>query len=176
MEAQHRRGTIWIVSGLLICALLTVTYFLSIRRQLTDDEQKLIGAWCFSRPEDSNILHVYHFDPHGRAIEEHYYLTSATPTVPRLRMYGVWRLERDNRMVVERPGGIDGLIGEAARQVRVFRGDRQSDIPLLTRFYRLVGADASGLRFHTSRAAGSGKYEETELLMAPFTSVPGIKP
>ncbi len=169
MDVRRIRLSLWILGGVVLTLTLLGVWHLFSHRSLTPMEKRLVGAWSFPRPGDPSTLHVYRFRDDGRVVEEHYYLTSATPTTPRLRMHGVWRIESDGRLVVERPEGMDGAMVEVSRQIRNFGGDQKYDHPLLRRTYKLITADATRLTFRHRRLLDSGQYEEAELMMVPST-------
>jgi hypothetical protein len=170
-QPARSRWTWFILGACLLVAALLAASALPPRRTLTPLEQSLVGVWSFPRPEDPRILHVYRFFDDGLAREEHYYLKSATPTVPTLVMDGVWYVEPNNRLTVDAPTGPYGLRIEAARQLRDFLGDQQADFPLPLRWYRFISAGRDALRFQT----GDGKGGTVELVMVPFTSVADLK-
>jgi hypothetical protein len=168
-DRRKKRWPLLLIGGLAFVLLLAIAYWLTSPRELTATEENCVGSWCFPSADNPSTLIVYHFLADGRAVEEHYYLTSATPTVPRLTMHGVWRIEKDGRLLVEPSKGIAGVITEASRQIRTLRGDQRSDHPLHRRIYKFVSADDSGLKVLASRRVDSGEYEE--LVMEEFRGV-----
>ncbi len=162
------------------CIAVAVTLLVGFRpanhRKLTPAEEKCVGSWSFKELGHPSTLFVYHFSNDGRAVEEHYYLTSATPTKPRLKMYGVWHVERDGRLVVEPAPGATGAMVEASRMIKNLGGNNEYDFPILRRFYKIVSITPSELKFLVSRKQENGKYGPAELSMTPFTGVPVVKP
>ena len=165
------RYTLLFGAILLLTTLAAVFNGLS-QRGLSTTEQQYVGTWTFLSPEKPTTRIVYHFDPHGQATEEHFYLTSATPDVPQLTMYGAWRVERDGQLVVEQSGGITGLANEASRQLRSMAGRPSSQFRILRRTYRLTAMDSDVLHFVVNRRGETGEYELVELTM---TSVHGVQ-
>jgi hypothetical protein len=173
---KNRRMRRWILGGLVPAVALLVACGVAGHRKLTPTERQCVGSWSFTLDEQPATLFVYRFHDDGRVTEEHYYLTSANPTSPRLRMHGVWRIESDGRLIVDRPGGIDGVLTEAARRIQRLCGRREYEHRLCRRIYKLVSADAATLSCLVNRRTESGQYEETELVMKPFTGVPPSAP
>jgi hypothetical protein len=145
---------------------------LSRHRPLTTTELKCVGSWCFRMPETPSTLQVYHFADNGRVLEEHYYLTSATPTIPRLKMHGVWQVEQDGRLIVERARGVNGAILEVTRQARNLAGQEQYDFGILRRFYKVRRVEPGRLTVQDNLMVAPGQYELVELVMLPFDGVP----
>jgi hypothetical protein len=149
MNPKLRRGLLlWLVVGsFCLVVLLAGAGFLAEGRTLTPTEQQVVGSWEFTEAERPTTRVVYHFEPDGRAVEEHYYLTSATPLIPALAMHGAWRVESDGQLVVERVGGANGLAMEATRRVRSLAGQQRYQFPLLRRLYKLTTATPERLIF-----------------------------
>ena len=85
---------------------------------LNATETRCLGRWSFISPNDSTRLIVYQFDSRRRVREEHYYLTSATPTIPRTTMLGQWRVESDGQLIVEPSAGVDGMLDASSGKAR----------------------------------------------------------
>lgn len=169
---------------LLVSVLGGVTLLLAVgwlsrplsARDLTESERLCTGAWCFTEPDAPDTLFVYRFREGGRAVEEHYYLTSATPSVPRLKMHGVWRIDDDRWLVVEQAAGIGGVATEVSRRLRSLSGDRTSSHRILRRQHKLVSAEPDRLAFRVSRRTEPGEHREVELVMVPFDEALLSKP
>lgn len=170
MQYCRKRPVTLLLGGGAFLLLLGIAYWQAKPRELTPTEKSCVGSWCFTSADNPSTLIVYHFLANGRAVEEHYYLTSATPNVPRLTMHGVWRIEKDGRLLVERSSGIAGVFTEASRQMRSLRGDRRYEHRMLRRIYKFVSVDDGGLKVLDSRRVDSGEYEEVELVMLPFNA------
>ena len=149
MNLNRRRGLlVWLMAGsFLVVALLAGARFVAGGRSLTPTEQQVVGSWEFTELEQPTTRVVYHFEPDGRVVEEHYYQTSVTPGIPALTMHGAWRVESDGQLVVERIGGVDGLATEATRRLRSLAGQQQYQFPLLRRLYNLTSATPQRLIF-----------------------------
>jgi hypothetical protein len=174
MDAHRMRR--WILGGFVPAVALLVACGVASHRNLTPTERQCVGSWSFTLTEHPTTLFVYHFHDDGHVTEEHYYLTSADPTSPRLRMRGVWRVESDGRLIVDRPGGIDGVLTEAARRIQRLCGRREFEHRLCRRIYKLVSAETAALTCLANRQTEPGQYAEVELVMQPFTGVPRSAP
>jgi hypothetical protein len=139
-------------------------------RGLTGRERALVGTWSFFEPDDPHVRIVYRFHPNGRATEEHYDLKSARPTVPTIRMEGVWHVESDGTLVAEAATGPVGWWLEAARWGRETAGQPGNSHRMLRRFYRDTRVDEAGLHARVSRSSRSGKSQTVELVMEPVDS------
>jgi hypothetical protein len=165
-RSSRRRviGIFGLGSGVACSVLLTVLAW--PQSPLTELESRCVGSWEFTSPDNSSTLIVYHFGKDRNVREEHYYLTSATPMVPRITMVGQWRVESDDRMVVERRGGLKGLGDSGSGLIRgVLNDDRRLARPVSTRFYRIDSATARGL---------SVRSGEANFVMRPFQGPRGL--
>src|SRR4051812_6801482 len=89
------------------CMASVATGLMLLKRPdaLSARERACVGSWAFISPDNAMTRIVYQFDPDRRVREEHYYLSSATPGVPRITMLGQWHVEPDGRLIVESAGG-----------------------------------------------------------------------
>jgi hypothetical protein len=161
MDAKRssRKRLIGMVGIGVACSVL-LTVLAWPQSPLTELEARCVGSWTFTSPDRSSTIIVYHFGKDRNVREEHYYVTSATPTVPRIKMVGQWRVESNGRMVVERRGGLKGLGDSGSGLIRnVLGDDRRLAKPALTRFYRIDSATAQGL---------SVRNGEANFVMRPF--------
>lgn len=145
--ASRRRHRVLIGSVVVLLAIIALlTWQLGQPRSLSPLEQACVGRWSFPLDDEAKpVRKVYDLQADGQVREEHYYLSSATPEVPRLIMYGRWRVEPDRTLVVERAGGLSGLASEVTRRMRNLLGERQFQFPLLRRFYQVQQTGTDGL-------------------------------
>lgn len=132
--------------AVLLAVIALLTWQITQQRSLSPLEQACVGRWSFPPDDDAkHVRKVYDLRADGQVREEHYYLSSATSNVPRLIMYGRWRVEPDRTLVVERAGGMSGLASEVTRRMRTLLGERQFEFPLLRRFYKVQQTGTDGL-------------------------------
>ncbi len=133
---------------LIIAASIVV---LSSKPELTPLERQCVGSWSFVSPDQPSTVIVYHFGESRRVIEEHYYSTSATPTVPRIIFLGEWRIDKNDRLIVEAPGGLFGLLATVGGKLRaLIDSNRRTPRPILRRVYQVDAATPQGLNVQTS--------------------------
>lgn len=149
--------------AVLLAVIALLTWQIAQQRSLSPLEQACVGRWIFPPDDDAKHLRkVYDLRADGQVREEHYYLSSATPDVPRLIMYGRWRVEPDRTLVVERAGGLSGLASEGTRRMRSLLGEKQFEFPLLRRFYKVQQTGTDGLV-----VTASSKDGPTTLTLVP---------
>ncbi len=165
MKRTYRWG-LALAAALAFCVVacfVTRPYFVS----LTAAERLMVGSWTYISPDHAaKTMIVYHFAADRRVLEEHYYLTSASPTIPRISMAGKWNVDQDGRLTVEPDSGLwyarDSLSGWLNEY---FDDGRQAWVkPILTRFYRIKSANRHGIQVDCSRSGGG----QTSISMLPF--------
>lgn len=136
------------------------------RKPLSESEAACVGSWEYLSPDhDGPTLIAYHFRADRRVREEHYYLTSATPTVPRITMLGKWEVDRD-RLIVDRSRGVQGAVDQTSGLVRDALGDSERWArPVLTRFYKIKETATNSLTVECQRSEGKGSVE---IVTTPF--------
>ena len=142
------------------CVALVATGLMLLNRRgiaaLSATERPCVGSWAFISPDNATTRVVYQFDPDRRVREEHFYLSSATPGVPRITMLGQWHVESDGRLIVEPAAGLTGLADKVKGIARDALDDEgRIPRPILRRFYRLQGTTANQLT--VTAGVGGGK-------------------
>ena len=171
MSQRNRHVRWWLLGGVLIVVMVAGLCAVIERRpaQLSAMEKLCVGSWSHRVPGDDATLIVYHFEGNGRAREEHYYLTSATPDTPGVTLVGRWWVESDGQLVVEASGGLTGMLDVASGYARdVFSDDQRFARPMLRRFYWIDQATEKELRVHAN-ASGRGR---DDFVMRPFHGMP----
>lgn len=171
MDARKRGLVVAGVGVLVVMAVAAGVVCRQGGRTLTAQELPCVGAWGFVSPESPTTFQVYELRADGRAIEEHYYLTSVSPTIPSLVMEGVWQVDGD-RLVLDSPEGVAGFLTEASRLTREWTGQDQYPFPMLRRSFVLKSADADRLTCEVSLSDGHGGYAQAPLLMERFRGLP----
>jgi hypothetical protein len=156
-----------------IVAVLVLAYFATrpYRAALTASESLLVGSWGYISPDHKGrTAVVYHFGANRHVREEHYYLTSASPTVPRTTMVGRWSVDKDNRLTVEPNSGLsyagDSMCGWLNEYFD--NGKQAWSRPILTRFYDVRSAASSGIQVDCNRSGGG----RTSITMLPYGGDP----
>ncbi len=172
MKWTHRLGLVALVATLALC----VSAYFATRPHfaaLTATESLVVGSWVYLSPDHKGKTSiVYHFAADRRVREEHYYLTSASPTVPRITMVGQWSVDNDGRLTVEPDSGLSyardfmsGWLNE------YFDNGRQAWAkPILTRFYHVTSVASTGIQVDCSRSGGG----KTSFAMLPFNGDPTV--
>ncbi len=165
MQARVRRQGLW--SGIFIGVVCGMVAMRPLgRTPLSPVETACLGQWEYLSPDHTApTLIVYHFRENRRVCEEHYYLTSATPTVPRITMLGQWYADGD-RLIVDRSRGAIGALDQSRGWVRDALGDSERwPRPVLTRFYQIKSTATDALTVQCQRSGGKGNVE---IVMRPF--------
>lgn len=154
-------------------ALLVLAYFATRPHQavLTAPESRLVGSWAYISPDHKGrTAIVYYFGANRQVREEHYHLTSASPTVPRTTMVGRWSVDKDNRLTVEPNSGVayagDSMCGWLNEYFD--NGEQAWSRPILTRIYDVRSATTSGIQVDWNRSGGG----RTSVTMLPFRGDP----
>lgn len=136
------------------------------QKPLSPTESACVGSWEYLSPDHvGTMLIVYHFRNDRRVREEHYYLTSATPTVARITMLGRWSVDRE-RLIIERSRGMHGAMDQTSGWIRDALGDSERWArPVLTRFYTIKSTASDALTFQCQRSGGKGT---ADIVMRPF--------
>lgn len=170
MKKTHRFGLAALVATLAFCVLA----YLAIRPQfssLTKAESVIVGSWAYISPDHKGkTAIVYHFAADRRVREEHYYLTSAWPNVPRMTMVGKWSVDKDGRLTVEPDSGLSYVQNSMSGWLNEYFDDgRQAWAkPILTRFYRIKSATINGIQVDCNLSGG----RPTSISMLPFIGDP----
>lgn len=163
---MRTRSRLWAIVGMVlgVCGLIAMRPL--GRVPLSDKETACVGQWEFFSPDHAAAtLIVYDFRKDRRVREEHYYLTSATPTVPRITMLGAWHVDGD-RLIIERSRGVTGMLDQGRGWVRDSLGDSERwPRPVATRFYRVKATSSDALTVECQRSGGAGTVE---VVMKPF--------
>ncbi len=163
MQSSQR----WLWSFIVIAGLCGLVAMRPLgHKPLSPLEEACVGRWEFLSPDhQAPTLMVYHFQADRRVREEHYYLTSATPTVPRITMLGQWSVE-GKRLTVDRSRGVTGALDHTRGWIRDALGDSERWArPVLTRFYQVQATSADSLTVTCQRSGGKGTVE---IVMKPF--------
>jgi hypothetical protein len=140
---------------------------------LTPTEVGCVGSWAFISPDHpGETCIVYHLAGDRSVREEHYYLTSAWPGVPRITTRGKWGIDANGRLTVEPNDGILYVRDLASGWLNHYFDDgRQAwPCPALTRFYDVKSVTRKGIQLEADRSAGG----RTKITMAPFTGNPDV--
>lgn len=157
----------WMWSGVVIALLCGLVAMRPLgHKPLSPIESACVGQWEFLSPDHNHpTLIVYHFQADRRVREEHYYLTSGRPTVPRITMLGQWFVD-GKRLTVDRSRGVTGALDQTRGWVRDALGDSERwPRPVLTRFYQVEATSADSLTVTCQRSGGKGTVE---VVMRPF--------
>ncbi|MBD3673037.1 MAG: hypothetical protein HUJ26_05880 [Planctomycetaceae bacterium] len=174
MKKKHRFGLAALVAMLALC----VVAYLTIRphsASLTKAESAIVGSWAFISPNHKGkTVIVYHFDDDRHVREEHYHLTSAWPTVPRMTMVGKWSVDKDGRLTVEPDSGLPYMRASMSGWLNEFfdNGRQAWEKPILTRFYTIQLADSDGIQVDFPVSGGG----QTSICMLPFSGDPTAVP
>jgi hypothetical protein len=169
-KKTDRLGLCAAVAAVMACVAACYA-FVTRPALLTGTESRCVGSWAYICPDaPTKRCVVYHFAADRRVREEHYYLSSAWPTVPRITMVGRWSIDKDGRMTVEPDQGISyvghtmsGWLNE------YFDNGRQAwERPILTRFYDVKSATNTGIHVECSRSGGG----HIQFTMLPFRGDP----
>lgn len=168
MEARKKKMRIILAAAAVgMVVLLAAVVYSGRRGPLTAQEQKCVGNWSFLASAPPNTEIVYYLAADGSACEEHYYLTSATPKIARLRMFGQWSVNRSGQLVIEGSEGVAGSVHEVARWTRELMGDQQSDFPMLRRIFKIQSVSGDAITVTANRSGGGGLEE---IVMRPFVA------
>ena len=159
----------WIVLAIMTLVMVVMVVVAAIPSKLSVAESQCVGSWAFTEADDLDVQIVYHLHADRRAVEEHYYLSSASPQVPRLTFRGRWDVDSSGRLTVQPStrfhyagDALSGYIGS------FIDNSRQAWArPVLTRFYRIEAARDDGLDLRASR---DGK--EVRIRMLPYHRMP----
>lgn len=140
-------------------AVLILAYFATRSRQpaLTAPERLLVGSWAYISPDHKGkTAIVYHFGDNRQVREEHYYLTSASPTVPRTTMVGRWSVDKDSRLTVEPNSGLSYACDSMRGWLNEYfdNGIQAWSRPILTRLYDVRSTASSGIQVDCNRSGG----------------------
>jgi hypothetical protein len=139
---------------------------------LTPAELRCVGSWAYLSPDHAAKTRiVYHLAGDRSVREEHYYLTSAWPDVPRITMRGKWSIDSSGRMIVEPNDGISYVRDSVSGWLNeYFDNGRQSwPRPALRRIYDVKSVTSNGIHVETNRSGGGGR---TRITMATLTENP----
>jgi hypothetical protein len=162
----------WTVFAATIACVLAGALILQRPDPLTPAEQRSVGSWAYLSPDHAAKTRiVYHFAGDRSVREEHYYLTSAWPDVPRITMRGKWGIDATGRMIVEPNDGISYVRDSASGWLNEYFDDgRQSwPRPALRRIYDVKSVTSKGILVETNRSGGGGR---ANVVMAPLTGSP----
>lgn len=173
LSARKRgRLLLWAVVAATFACVAAGVVFWRRPAPLTPTELRCVGSWAYLSPDHAGkTCIVYHFADDRSVREEHYYLTSAWPDVPRITMRGKWSIDASGRIVVEPNDGpayvrdsISGWLDE------YFDDGRQGwPRPALTRFFDVKSATHEGIQVETNLSGGRGR---ATLTMAPYQGDP----
>lgn len=138
---------------------------------LTPTEVRCVGSWAFISPDHrGKTCIVYHLASDRSVQEEHYYLTSAWPDVPRITARGKWGIDANGRMKVEPNGGISYVRDVVSGWLNhCFDDGRQAwPRPALTRFYDVKSVTTKSIQMEANSSAG----RRQDISMVPFTGIP----
>ena len=160
--------------GVIVSTLVCVTVVALIWQRpapLTPTEARCVGSWTYLSPDHAAKTRiVYRFGADRSVCEEHYYLTSAWPDVPRITMRGQWGVDASGRMTVEPSGGAAYLRDSLSGWLNEYLDDgRQAwPRPVLRRIYGVKSASTQGIQFEANRSGGG----RTRITMTPFSGSP----
>jgi hypothetical protein len=171
---KPRLGLAAVVAMLAVC-VLTYLFTRPHFAALNATESLMVGSWAFvSLDHKGKTIIVYHFAADRRIREEHYYLTSASPNVPRISMVGKWRVDTHGRLTVEPNSGFPYVRDSMSGWLNEYFDDgRQAwTQPILTRFYKVQSATSSGIQVDCNLSGGG----PTSFTLLPFAGDPTIVP
>ena len=149
-------------AGVVACGIM-FTVWRGPAARLTATEAACVGRWWYLDPDNANRLILFEFGDDRRAFEHHYYLSSATPELPRISMAGQWRVELDGQMVVEPSSGLTGIADFAASSIDEAIGtDANSLQPVLRQFYWVEAATPAAIDVRCSQG---------QISMLPFHDI-----
>lgn len=169
MKARQRKATRIAACILLATCGLSIAACVALAHHapLSATEVACVGSWTYLSPDSSSPTRiVYHFGSDRSVREEHFYLTSAYPDVPRITMRGQWRVDADGRMTVEPSTGISYVSDLLSKTLgdHFDNGKEGWARPILRRFYKITSVTNRGIQ---ATAAGSGGTQ-IELKMEPL--------
>jgi hypothetical protein len=169
-ESKNRFGLWTILAGVIACVAVGITVF-PRPAPLTATEAGCVGSWAYMSPDNAGTTCiVYHFASDRSVREEHYYLNSAWPTVPRITMLGKWSIDANSRMTIEPRGGISYVRDSMSGWLNEYFDDGREGWarPALTRFYDVQSVTNEAIQVEANRGDGGRQ----QFLMLPFTGDP----
>ena len=139
---------------------------------LSETERKCIGSWSFISPSHASETRiVYHLSRNRRVREEHYYLNSAWPDVPRVTMVGQWDVNNDGKLVIKPNQGVSYARDIISGWLNEFFDDgRQAwQRPVLRRYFDITDVSSNASVIELSRNGNGG----SRITMRPFNTDTG---
>ncbi len=170
-EIKRRLPLGTVVAATFAC-VTAVALILQRPDPLTPAELRCVGSWAYLSPDHAAKTRiVYHLAADRSVQEEHYYLTSAWPDVPRITMRGKWSIDSSGRLIVEPNDGISYVRDSVSGWLNeYFDNGRQSwPRPALRRIYDVKSVTSTGIHVETNRSGGGGR---TRINMATLTQNP----
>jgi hypothetical protein len=170
MELHERPRRRFRVLAFLVVAAIGLSISAALWKRpapLNTTEAGCVGSWAYLSPDHRAPTQiVYHFHNDRNVVEEHFYLSSAYPTVPRLTFRGQWHIEPDGRLVVEPRTGLS-YAGDAVSEFlgeSLDNGRQGWPRPVLTRFYSIKSVTDQGIEVQAGKSGGG----QVELIMKPL--------